>query len=197
MKPSSPHVVPAHAGYPVRQRRINPSLPSAKYDGSSASCAIAHKSDDDAECASAISRRVAPEACLQVCPRKSEGAGNAGCRLAPAVSCARCTQECAHEHTGTAGAARHSLRNGFTAYAELSLETNSSCLHRRRIDGSHRPGWALQTSASLTPATGARTTRFCRTQLPPPNHSASQCRRPNFWRKRLSAVRLRAVFAHG
>jgi hypothetical protein len=27
------------------------------------------------------------------------------------------------------------------------------------------PGWALQTSADLTPATGARTTRFCRTQL--------------------------------
>ena len=44
-------------------------------------------------------------------------------------------RKCAHEHTGTAGAARHSLRSGFTAYAALSLETNSSCLHRRRIDG--------------------------------------------------------------
>ena len=31
---------------------------------------------------------------------------------------------CAHEHTGTAGALRHSLRNGLTAYAVLSLETN-------------------------------------------------------------------------
>jgi hypothetical protein len=41
--------------------------------------------------------------------------------------------------TGTDGAIRHSLRNGFTAYGALSLETNSSCLHRRRIDGSHRP----------------------------------------------------------
>jgi hypothetical protein len=71
--------------------------------------------------------------------QKSEGAGNAGRRLAPAVSCARCTQECAHEHTGTAEAARHSLRSGVTAYAALSLETNSSCLHRQRIDGSHRP----------------------------------------------------------
>ena len=30
--------------------------------------------------------------------------------------------ESAHEHTGTAGALRHSLRNGFTAYAALSLE---------------------------------------------------------------------------
>jgi hypothetical protein len=71
--------------------------------------------------------------------QNSEGAGNAGRRLAPAVSCARCTQECAHEHTGTAEAARHSLRSGVTAYAALSLETNSSCLHRQRIDGSHRP----------------------------------------------------------
>ena len=56
---------------------------------------------------------------------------------------ARCTRglvcnmhkECAHEHTGTAGAFRHSLRNGFTAYGALSPETNSSCLHRRRIEG--------------------------------------------------------------
>ena len=44
-------------------------------------------------------------------------------------------RERAHEHTGTAGALRYSLRNGLTAYAALSLETNSSCLHRWRIDG--------------------------------------------------------------
>jgi hypothetical protein len=44
-------------------------------------------------------------------------------------------KESAHEHTGTAGALRHSLRNGLTAYAELSLETNSFCLHRCRLDG--------------------------------------------------------------
>ena len=46
---------------------------------------------------------------------------------------------CAHEHTGTAGAARHSLRSGLTAYTALSLETNSFCLHRRRIDGRSNP----------------------------------------------------------
>src|SRR5947208_7357275 len=46
---------------------------------------------------------------------------------------------CAHEHTGTAGALRHPLRNGLTAYAALSLETNSSCLHRCRLDGSIDP----------------------------------------------------------
>src|SRR6185312_7530058 len=45
----------------------------------------------------------------------------------------------AHEHTGTAGALRHSLRNGLTAYAALSLETNSFCLHHCRLDGSIDP----------------------------------------------------------
>jgi hypothetical protein len=39
-------------------------------------------------------------------------------------------QKGAHEHTGTVGAFRHSLRNGFTAYGALSPETNSSCLRR-------------------------------------------------------------------
>ena len=59
-----------------------------------------------------------------------------------------------------------------TAYGALSLETNSSCLHRQRIDGSHHPVGRLQTSASLTPATGARTTRFCRTHQ---RQSSARC----------------------
>jgi hypothetical protein len=62
----------------------------------------------------------------------------------------------AHEHTGTAGAHRHSLRNGLTAYGVLSLETNSSCLHRRQIDDREKPGRALAISAGLTPATGCQ-----------------------------------------
>ena len=82
---------------------------------------------------------------------------------APAVPCARDGGRCAHEHTGTVGALRHSLRNGFTAYGALSLETNSSCLHRCRIDGRTNPVGLRSASVSLTPATGARTTRFCRT----------------------------------
>jgi len=71
----------------------------------------------------------------------------------------------AHEHTGISRGIRPSLRNGLTAYNALSLETNSSCLHRWRIDDPPTPGWARQISASLTPATGARTTRLRRTQL--------------------------------
>ena len=51
----------------------------------------------------------------------------------------QCGDRGAHEHTGTAGARRHSLRNGLTAYAALSLETNSFCLHRCRLDGQIDP----------------------------------------------------------
>src|ERR1700738_2397669 len=39
---------------------------------------------------------------------------------APAVSCATVHKTNAHEHTGSAEAIRHSLRNGFTAYFALS-----------------------------------------------------------------------------
>jgi hypothetical protein len=68
----------------------------------------------------ACSRRDAPEVCWKSCPSKTEGAGNAGCTLHPRSRVQRCTKRNAHEHTGTDGAIRHSLRNGFTAYAVLS-----------------------------------------------------------------------------
>ena len=57
-----------------------------------------------------------------------------------------------------------------------------------------KPGWALQISAGLTPATGARTTRFCRPQLPRAIRlDRPACCRKKFRLRRLSAVRLRAV----
>jgi hypothetical protein len=115
-------------------------------------------------------------AVLVVSPSNQEGAGNAGCRLAPAVSCANSAGGCAHEHTGTAGAARHSLRDGFTAYTELSLETNSFCLHRRRIEGSSKSGWISQNLRRLDASNG----RQNHTALPSAFH----------------AVRRRAAFAH-
>ena len=65
-----------------------------------------------------------------ICPRlgvgsppKKEGAGNAGCTLHPR-SRVQWVEGSAHEHTGSAEAIRHSLRNGFTAY---------TCSSRRRI----------------------------------------------------------------
>ena len=80
----------------------------------------------------AFSRRDAPEACPSLVP---SGGGSRECRVhaAPAVSCAIAQSKCAHEHTGTAEALRHSLRSGFTAYAALSPETNSSCLRHCRL----------------------------------------------------------------
>jgi len=53
--------------------------------------------------------------------------GSRECRVlaAPAVSRAKGRKKAAHEHTGTVGAVRHSLRNGFTAYIVLSPENGS------------------------------------------------------------------------
>jgi hypothetical protein len=61
-----------------------------------------------------------------------------GARCTRGLVCNVCI-EMRTEHTGTVGTLRHSLRNGFTAYAALSLETNSFCLHRCRLDGSTDP----------------------------------------------------------
>ena len=71
----------------------------------------------------AFSRLTEPEVCLNLPPQ----GGSRECRVlaAPAVSCAIVRKEQAHEHTGAAGAFRHSLRNGFTAYIVLSPENGS------------------------------------------------------------------------
>jgi hypothetical protein len=65
-------------------------------------------------------------------------------------------QRNAHEHTGTVGTLRHSLRNGFTAYAALSPATNSSCHRRQRIDGFARPGWACKNLRELDTSNGCQ-----------------------------------------
>ena len=67
------------------------------------------------------------------CPSRKEGAGNAGCALHPRSRVQNAQRKSAHEHTGSAEAIRHSLRNGFTAYAVLSPATNSSCHRRCRL----------------------------------------------------------------
>ena len=77
------------------------------------------------------------------CPSKTGGSRECRVRAAPAVSCAKLCEN-AHEHTGSAETLRHSPRNGFTAYGELSPVTNSSCHRHRRIGGFARPGWADQ-----------------------------------------------------
>ena len=114
-----------------------------------------------------FSRRNAPELCLLACPLHDERAqGRPGARCTRGLVC-NGTEKCAHEHTGPAESIRPSLRNGLTAYGALFPETNSSCLRRCRIDDRSNPVGFRSTSASLTPATGARTTRFCRTRTAP------------------------------
>ena len=76
---------------------------------------------------------------------------------------ARCTrglvcnsaQKNAHEHTGTDGTLRHSLRNGFTAYAALSPATNSSCHRRWRIEAD-RTRLGLTTLRQLDTSNGCQ-----------------------------------------
>jgi hypothetical protein len=93
-------------------------------------------------------------------------------RAAPAVSCAKAVRKNAHEHTGSAEAARPSLRNGLTTYFVLSPVRPELACHRYRAD----------TSAQLdTSHWGVRTTRLCRTPQPRSSvaASASIAPRPN------------------
>ena len=64
-----------------------------------------------------------------------ENRGRRECRMraAPAVSCAKNCTVGAHEHTGSAEAVRHPLRNGFTAYFVLSPVSGLFC-HRHWRD---------------------------------------------------------------
>ena len=88
-------------------------------------------------------------------------------RAAPAVSCAVCTKKGAHEHTGPAENTRPSLRNGFTAYNELSPENGSFA--------SVAP-WEVECpQVHRRQRRDVRTTRLCRTPL---SRSSSQHRRP-------------------
>jgi hypothetical protein len=103
-----------------------------------------------------------PRFCPNLFPRKQREQGMPGARCTRGLVC-KSTWKNAHEHTGTVGTLRHSLRNGLTAYAAISPEPNSSGLRRWRIGGWSSSVELTQPPLNLTPATGARTTRFCRT----------------------------------
>jgi hypothetical protein len=91
----------------------------------------------DPERGFAISPPVRREVCRQRPPSEIRGRREDRVRAAPAVSCAKCANKNAHEHTGSAEAIRPSLRNGFTAYTALSPVTGLSC-HRHRRDTSRQ-----------------------------------------------------------
>jgi hypothetical protein len=110
-------------------------------------------------------------------PRKTEGAGNAGCALHPRSRVQDAHKECAHEHTGSAEAIRHSLRNGFTVSFALPG------------DRAFLPPSLADRSTSLTPASGCQdhTTSpsakasfvralLARLTLPRPSHPAPNVR---------------------
>jgi hypothetical protein len=134
--------------------------------GHGAECAFAHPTKPKAVIDKhefAFSRHRLPEACLNILP--PGGSRECRRRAAPAVSCARL---CEKAHTSIQVQRRHS---GIPCAMALRLMARSP---RRRIRlvtvaaGStvRRSGWIASTTGSLTPATGAGTTRFCRTQRP-------------------------------
>ena len=91
-------------------------------------------------------------------------------RAAPAVSCATCTEEHAHEHTGSAGASRPSLRNGFTAYFVLSpvsgFLATVTCGYYRKLDASTAASGPHDFAVRYM---RARLPRISRPPLPAPN----------------------------
>ncbi|MEH2562989.1 hypothetical protein [Bradyrhizobium sp. AZCC 2289] len=96
-----------------------------------------------------------------VLPNKKRAQGTPGACCTRGLACKK-TIASAHEHTGTVGA--------FRRPCAMVLRL-MPCSPRRRIRlvtviGGLKvfaPGWVRKTSADLTPATGAGTTRFCRT----------------------------------
>src|ERR1700687_5867824 len=94
--------------------------------------------------ASAFSRHGLPEVSMNdLSLNNKREQGMPGARCTRGLVC-KIVRRNAHEHTGSAEALRHSLRNGFTAYIVLSPATNSSCHRHRRIEGLAAPGWADQ-----------------------------------------------------
>jgi hypothetical protein len=104
-----------------------------------------------------LPRRGAPET-LKI-SRPSVGVGNAGCPGTRSRACSVGSTRVSHHEYPDHPAFPHAMV--LTAYIALSPATNSSCHRHRRI-------WIVQArlgrraSADLAPATGARTTRFCR-----------------------------------
>ena len=68
----------------------------------------------------AISRRIAPEVCISLCPpREQRAQGRPGACCTRGLACDLRKQMCTRAYRA-AGASRPSLRNGFTAYFVLS-----------------------------------------------------------------------------
>jgi hypothetical protein len=105
-----------------------------------------------------IRLRVLAARCARGMPKnfrasKNEGAGNAGCALYPRSRAQNCAKN-AHEHTGSAEALRHSLRNGLTAYT-CSPENRALLSPSSREYGFVRPVGLAKPPRALTPTAEA------------------------------------------
>ena len=90
----------------------------------------------------AFSRHEVPEVLQIALPPGSQRAqGRPGARCTRGLVC-KSHKKCAHEHTGPAESIRPSLRNGFTAYAVISLATNSFVSPSPADQGLPKPGRA-------------------------------------------------------
>src|SRR6202022_4365372 len=90
---------------------------------------------------------------------------------APAVSCARCTKENAHEHTGSAEAIRHPLRDGFTAYIALSPVTGflATVVSRNHLPQNLAPASGRQNHTTSPSASATLVSRSLRVHRIPPH----------------------------
>jgi hypothetical protein len=96
-------------------------------------------------------------------PSTKEGAGNAGCVLHPQTRVQKCTKS-AHESNRYRRSNPAFPAQWFYGLCR-ALPGDEFVLSPSLADqGLAEPGWARKTSASLAPATGVGTTRFCRTR---------------------------------
>jgi hypothetical protein len=154
--------------------------------------------DDDGGCGAPPHSRgvIRPSCALNLTLMKSEGAGNAGCPMHPWSVCKKVHTASPQVHRKSPGAPCAMV---LTAYSALSPATNSSCHRRQRIEGFAGPVGPAKTSADLTPATGARTTRLRRTRTGYRQAASVACahqpKHSRTWIQRRSSARLR--IAHG
>ena len=145
----------------------------------------------------AFSRLVSPELCSLRCALLlRKGAGKAGCRLAPAVPCAKKTRT--GRTTGEPGN-RPSLRGWFYGLCRALLGERCTIapVALRMADALARLGRHI--TATLDAQTpGVRTTRFCRRAHPRPCLRWLACARHRDRTRTLSApCRIARAAAHG
>src|SRR5206468_9293346 len=93
----------------LRAKRSNPSIPELRHG-------LLRCARNDGGMVSRSRDMSLPEFASDLALLEFRGRREDRVRAAPAVPCAIAHRENAHEHTGSAGASRPSLRNGFTAY---------------------------------------------------------------------------------